>query len=141
MSDRRPYVFLMSKTYRTISEETDPGTVRFSELRAHLSVCDATARALIAAHRIPDVGLGGIARYRWIDIWRAEGSPWVAPCDWPARKASLLRPSELSAHDPEGRSARTFRRLLARGTIPSIVLSPNVRRVRADIFQRVISHL
>ena len=83
----------------------------------------------------------GRQRYRWLDIWKIEGEAWLPAWDWPAYREALLRPVDLPAFDPRNRSQRTFRRLLASRAIPSIVLSPGIRRIRPHLLGRVIDHV
>jgi hypothetical protein len=118
----------------------DPGSALLREVRDHWQVSEETARAILRRHGIPTVGEGR-PRYRWRDIWRVEREPWVPPWDWPAFRAPLLCPTDLPALDPHGRSGRTFRRLLATGRIPSIELSPGIRRIRPQVFDQVIGHV
>lgn len=118
----------------------DPGAVSVRELCNHWRVSEDTARAVIARHDLAPTAPGW-QRYRWTDIWRIEGEAWVPAWDWADYRAPLLRPAELADLHPRSRSARTFRRLLAAGSIPTILLSPGVRRVRSSVFERVIGHV
>ena len=115
----------------------DPGSATVRELCDHWQISEDTARSIVARHGLLPIDRGR-QRYRWTDVWRVEGEGWVPSWDWPAYRTPLLRPTELPALDPHGRSDRTFRRLLAAGRIPSIVLSPGVRRVRPCLFERVV---
>lgn len=128
--------------YRDLTSHitADPGLARLAQVRAHWAVCDDTARAILAAHGLAPAG-PGVARYRWGDIWRIEGTPWAPADEWPALRAPLLPPADLPGLDPLGRSARTWRRHLATGALPSIRLSASVRRVRPEIFRRAVLHV
>lgn len=119
---------------------TDPGSATVRDLCDHWQVSEDTARVVLARHGIEPIGPGR-QRYRWVDIWKIEKEAWLPAWDWPAHREPLLRPTDLPALDPRGRSDRTFRRLLASGAIPSILLSPGVRRVRASVFERVIGNV
>src|SRR6056297_73217 len=112
----------------------DPGTVGLPKLAIHWSVCAATARAIISAQGLPDVSASGWPRYRWSDVWRLEGAGLVPPCDWADFKKPLLRVSDLAGLDSDARSQRTWRRHVAKGRMPSIRLSENVRRIRESTF-------
>ncbi len=116
------------------------GTARVREIGEHWRVDPDTVRAIIAAHAVPPVGVG-MHRYRWSDIWRLEGISFAAPCDFAELRAPLMLTSELAALDPAGRSARTWRRLLAARRLPSIRLSPRLRRVRRAVFERMVNEL
>jgi hypothetical protein len=118
-----------------------PGTATVSELAAHWAVCEDTARKIIADARLCDVSIDGWARYRWTDIWRLEGEPWVHPADWAAYREPLLHPSDLPNRDPHARKNRQWRRLVASGRMPSIRLSERVRRIRPCVFDRVAPHV
>jgi hypothetical protein len=118
----------------TQSTARDSGTVGLRGLAIHWSVCKATARAITTAHGLPDVSASGWPKYRWSDIWRLEGAGLVPPCDWTDFRKPLLRASELAAIDSKERSARTWRRHVEAGRMPSIRLSDTVRRVRESTF-------
>lgn len=119
---------------------TDPGSATVRDLRDHWQVSEDTARAVLSRHGIAPIAPGR-QRYRWVDIWMIEKEAWLPAWDWPAHRKPLLRPTDLPARDPRGRSSRTFRRLLASGAIPSILLSPGVRRVRPTVFERVVGNV
>jgi hypothetical protein len=119
----------------------DPGAATLSEIARHWRVCEDTAGDIIAAARLPDVSLNARPRYRWRDVWRLEGEPWVHPVDWTAYRAPLLHPGDLPELDPHRRGGRQWRRLVASGRMPSIRLSPGVRRVRACVFERIAPHV
>jgi hypothetical protein len=119
----------------------DSGAVTLSEIARHWRVCDDKAADIIAAARLPDVSLNGRARYRWRDVWRLEGEPWVHPADWVAYREPLLHPGDLPERDPHGRKGRQWRRIVGSGRMPSIRLSEGVRRVRACVFDRVAPHV
>lgn len=119
----------------------DPGTIRVPALAVHWAVCETTARVIIAAANLPNVSLSGWSKHRWLDVWRLEGAGFVPPCDWAAFRARLIPVSELSGLDIEGRSARTWRRHVASGRMPSIRLSPDVRRVRECTFHSMAAHV
>lgn len=112
----------------------EAGTVGLPALANHWSVCGATARAIIATQGLPDVSASGWPKYRWSDVWRLEGAGLVPPCDWADFRKPLLRASELAAIDSKERSARTWRRHVEVGRMPSIRLSDTVRRVRESTF-------
>jgi hypothetical protein len=116
------------------SSARDPGTVSLSALAAHWGVCNATARTIIAACGLLDVSASGWPKYRWSDVWRLEGAGLVPPCDWADFRKPLLRASDLAALDTNERSARTWRRHVEAGRMPSIRLSDTVRRVRESTF-------
>jgi hypothetical protein len=97
-------------------------------------------RAVLSRHGIAPIGRGR-QRYRWIDISKIEREASLPAWQWPAHREPPRRPTDLPARDPRGRSDRTFRRLLASGAIPSILLSPGVRRVRASVFERVVGNV
>lgn len=118
----------------TQSTVRDSGTVYLSALAVHWAVCDTTARAIVAAHGLPDVSASGWPKYRWSDIWRLEGAGLVPPCDWADFRKPLLRASDLAGLDVKGRSARTWRRNVETSRMPSIRLSDTVRRVRESTF-------
>jgi hypothetical protein len=119
----------------------DPGAATLAEVARHWRVCDDKAAEIIAAARIPNVSLNGRARYRWRDVWRLEGEPWVHPADWAVYREPLLHPGDLPERDPHARKGRQWRRLVASGRMPSIRLSEGVRRVRACVFDRIAPHV
>lgn len=118
----------------TQSIARDAGTVGLRGLAIHWSVCEATARAIIAAHDLPDVSASGWPKYRWSDVWRLEGAGLVPPCDWADFRKALLRASDLAGLDVKGRSARTWRRNVETGRMPAIRLCESVCRVRESTF-------
>jgi hypothetical protein len=119
---------------------TDPGAATVRCLSGHWRVSEDTARAILARHGIAPIGRGR-QRYRWIDISKIEREASLPAWQWPAHREPPRRPTDLPARDPRGRSDRTFRRLLASGAIPSILLSLGARRVRATVFERVIGNV
>lgn len=118
----------------------DPGSAKVSEIAAHWAVSPATARAILRAAGLPDVGLGGWSRHRWRDIWALEGDPYVAPADWPDWRAQLLIPSHLHERDPRF-SPRSWRRHVAAGRVRSITLSGGIIRVRPVAFDAAAGFL
>ena len=112
----------------------DAGTATTREVADHWGVCADTARRLLREAGAEPVGQGG-RRWRWRDVWRAEGSPHVPAIDWPERKRPLMSAKRCAAADPRGRSERTWRRILARGPVPVVRLSPTIRRVRTFDFE------
>lgn len=118
----------------TQSIARDAGTVGLRGLAIHWSVCGATARAIITAYGLPDVSASGWPKYRWADVWRLESAGLVPPCDWADFRKPLLRASDLTGLDVKGRSARTWRRNVETGCMPSIRLSNNVCRIRQCTF-------
>lgn len=119
----------------------EAGSARVSRIADHWKVCENTARKIIGEGNLIPTKDSGWKRYLWQDIWRLEGEIIVKERFWKDFREPLLTPSELHKLDPEERSARTFRRYLERGVIPSIDLSPTVRRVRRCIFDIVIHHV
>ena len=118
----------------TQSIARDAGTVGLRGLAIHWSLCEATARAIITAHGLPNVSASGWPKYRWSDVWRLAGAGLVPPCDWADFQKPLLRASDLVGLDVKGRSARTWRRNVETSRMPSIRLSDTVRRVRESTF-------
>ncbi|TLP45428.1 hypothetical protein FDK21_11740 [Cohaesibacter sp. CAU 1516] len=111
-----------------------PGLATISDLMRHWNVCWKVAEA-IADHFEDKRGLeraltkkyGKIKTreqrwYRWEDIWEMEGRVDVPPKHWSRMKERLLTVTELASRDNKGRSARTFRRDAANGTLPSVKL-------------------
>jgi len=121
--------------------ERAPGTATTSQLAVHWDVCPATARAIIERANLPDVSSSGRRRYRWEDVWRFEGAGVVPRCDWAEFKAPLLVASQLATHDPEGRAARTWRRHVKAGRMPSVRLADGVRKVRPCTFHAVAPYV
>ena len=119
----------------------EAGSARVSRIADHWNVCENTAREIIDEGNLRPTTESGWKRYLWQDIWRLEGEVFVACRYWRDYREPLLKPSELHELDPEKRSARTFRRYVERGVIPSIDLSPTVRRVRRCVFDIVIHHV
>ena len=119
---------------------TDPGTARVSQIAAHWRVTPPTARRILRGAGLAAVG-DGWERYRWVDLWRLEGAGYVPPCDYADFKAPLLTPAELPARDAEGRAARTMRRYLSTGRLPTIRLSASVVRIRACDFDAAIPYV
>ena len=108
----------------------DAGTATTREVADHWGVCADTARRLLRAAGAEPVGEGG-RRWRWRDVWRAEGSPHVPALDWPERKRPLMSAKRCAAADPRGRSERTWRRHIRTRRLPVVELAPGIRRVRA----------
>jgi len=127
-------------TRRRPNLPTDPGIAKVARIAAHWVVCDRTARAILAAHGVPALP-GRPERYRWEDIWRLEGFPFVPEWDWPRRKDPLLKTEDLVDEERRGRSARSVRRKLESGRIPSILLAPDVRRIRPEVADRLDGYL
>lgn len=125
----------------TRANVADAGTVGLSMLAIHWSVCGATARAIIIAHGLPEVSASGWPKYRWSDVWRLEGAGLVPPCDWADFRKPLLRASDLTGLDVKGRSARTWRRNVETGRMPSIRLSNNVCRIRQCTFLAIAPYV
>lgn len=118
-----------------------PGTATVAELARHWVVSSPTVRAILEQAGLPDVAEGGWPKYRWDDVWRLEGAGFVPPCDWADFKAPMLGAGDLAAIDPRGRAARTWRRHVACGRLPSVRLSPGIRRVRACVFDVMVSRV
>ncbi|WP_157967819.1 hypothetical protein [Cohaesibacter intestini] len=70
-------------------------------------------------------------RYRWADIWAAEGYSIVAEKNWRAMKEPLLKTADLADPNVFGRSERSIRRLAEIGEIPSVDLPIADYRFRA----------
>lgn len=117
----------------------DPGSASAAEIATHWAVTPATARRLLDAAGLPMIGQGR-RRHLWRDVWRLEGEPFVPPTDWAAFRAPLLRPGDLPAHDPQGRSARTLRRLVQAGRLPAIRLAPGLARFSPRRLAEVLDH-
>lgn len=125
-------------------QSPDPGAAKVSELTKHWRVCEPTARNILASHRVTPLE-GHPERYRWEDIWRLERLPFVPTWEYTLRKSPLLKAKDLEAKDLEettrkGWSARSIRRRLKNGQIPSIRLTPNVRRIRPDVADKVLHY-
>lgn len=118
----------------------EAGAATVSELARHWAVSAGTARAIVAEAGLTPVGAGR-RRYMWFDVWRLEGAPFVPPAEWPDYRAPLLRVPDLVHHDAYGRAARTLRRHVAAGRIPSIRLSAGVRRIRPREFELAQHHV
>lgn len=120
----------------------DPGTAKTSTIAKHWDVCLATARRIIAEAELP-VADENPNKYRWMDIWLLEGDAYVPPDLWRDFKAPLLKVSDLSNQYPkeddrsEIPSARTFRRRVEQGRLPSIKLTEDTSRVRACVFDKL----
>jgi hypothetical protein len=119
----------------------EAGSALVSRIADHWKVCENVARDIIGEGRLIPTKDSGWKRYLWQDIWRLEGEVFVAKRFWSDYRKPLLKPSELHHEDPEKRSDRTFRRYVEQGKIPSIDLSPTVRRVRRCTFDIVIHHV
>lgn len=119
----------------------EAGSALVSTIAQHWSVTDDTARLIIATAELKPVRDDGWKRYLWNDIWRLEGEIFVPRRLWSEFRERLLKTSELPSLDPEKRSARTFRRYVEQGKIPSIELSPDVTRVRKCVFDIAVHHV
>ena len=119
----------------------EAGSALVSRISDHWNVCENTAREIIDKAGLVPTKDSGWKRHLWQDIWRLEGEIYVPRRFWGDYRERLLKPSELHREDQEGRSARTFRRYVERGIIPSIDLSPTVRRVRRCTFKTAIHHV
>jgi hypothetical protein len=118
----------------------DPGAATVAEIAAHWLVCTDTARLILAANGLVPVRTGP-ERYRWTEIWRFEGLSYVPVWDWSTCKAPLLKPADLVDDERRGWSARSVRRKLETGAIPSIHLTDDLRRIRPDIAERLRGYL
>lgn len=119
----------------------EAGSALVSTIAKYWNVTDETARMIIATGELKPVRDDGWKRYLWNDIWRLEGEILVPRRHWSEFRERLLKTSELPSLDPEKRSARTFRRYVEQGKIPSIELSPDVTRVRKCVFDIAVHHV
>ena len=123
-----------------------PGTLTTQTLMAHWRVDDAAAIAILrAAGAAPIDPKARPFRWSWSDVWRCEGLAHVERLDWTHMKKPLLRTRDLVEMDAEdvgkGGSARTWRRRLASGRVPSVRLSATLRRVRPADLERALPFL
>ena len=123
-----------------------PGTLTTRGVMAHWRVDDAAAIAILrAAGAAPIDPKARPFRWSWSDVWRCEGLAHVERLDWTRMKKPLLRTRdlvEMGAEDVgKGGSARTWRRRLALGRVPSVRLSATLRRVRPADFERALPFL
>jgi hypothetical protein len=128
------------KRIRPSNPLNDPGTAKISAIAMHWNVCEPTARKILRAHGVP-AQPGKPEKYRWEDIWRLEGFSHVPEWDWLRHKAPLLKTEDLVDDTRRGRSARSLRRKLEIGRIPSIRLGPDVRRIRPEVADRLDGYL
>ncbi len=61
--------------------DEDPGAATVREIAIHWSVCEDTARRVLAASGLPSLPNGPVRR-RWVDIWRFEGEIYVPRHAW-----------------------------------------------------------
>ena len=123
-----------------------PSTLTTQALMAHWRVDDAAAIAILrAAGAAPIDPHARPYRWAWSDVWRCKGLAHVERLDWTAMKRPLLRTRDLGAMGAadvgEGGSARTWRRRLASGRVPSVRLSATLRRVRPADLGRALPFL
>jgi hypothetical protein len=105
-----------------------PGYAPLSAIAAHWRVSADTARKLIGATDVQTIRRRGRCFVAWRDVWALEGARDVPEDLWSAYKASMLTRTDLQEH--YGLSARTARRWLENGELPTIRLSDRIVRVR-----------
>ena len=113
---------------------------------AHWREDDAAAIAILrAAGAAPIDPHARPYRWCWPNVWRCEGLAHVERLDWTRMKRPLLRTPDLAtmgaADVGKGSSARTWRRRLASGRVPSVRLSATLRRVRPADLGRALPFL
>jgi excisionase family DNA binding protein len=116
------------------------------------STADLVRRWRVARNTVPVLAdrlellrsvVGGTPRWTWLSVWRAEGRTNPPEELWDELKQPLLTPPEVAQLLQV--SKRTVRAWLARGELPAIHLSAQLRRVEpaavAAIDEGAVRHL
>ena len=114
-----------------MDERAERQTMTTGEVARRWRVHPDTARAILRRQAVRPAKGGRRPRWWVEDVRGIEGGPRAG--DGSAEEV-LLTAADCARGDPLGRSARSWRRIIAGGRIPTVRLAPGITRVRPNDF-------